>query len=319
MARRKKKKWFSFKSGKKKTKAQLQRRNSAILFSLKILLMLIIIAAIAVGLYFLDENYVHGKTGLNEKWVKMNLVNSPDWMSNDLKRMIFETAGDGNGWFRLGSDTAESVYNNLRSVAWLNNLKVKIDPNSIKVFSDYYTPALLIESSSRKAYVASDRGIEQDKFNAVVLSYVPIYDLPIPVLKGVNTRYMPEPGLVWQQEDVRAGIELINVLKLMDKNMLLSATAKHRNFTPLLAEVGAIDVANFGGRKDKKKPHIIIYSTDGTPIYWGSMQGNLEAVRVEKLGKLYQCYKDFGTLQLKSKGLVKYIDLRTPEKINPIP
>lgn len=319
MARKKKKKFFIFGGGKKKTKSQRQRRNRAVMFSLKIIFFTIVIVVIAVGLFFLDKDFVKKRADVNTKWVKMKLVNSPDWMSNDLRRMIFETAGDGNGWFKVSENSARDIYNKLYTVSWLYDLKVKAEPNSIELKSDYYEPAVLVKSGGRMVYIASDREIGAEDFNLKVLSYVPIYDLQIPEVDGIETRYMPEAGLTWEQEDIHAAVEIVNILKLMDQNMLQSATAKQRNFSPLLNEIGSIDVSNFNGRKSKSKPHIVLYSNDETPIFWGALNGNLEAVRVEKLGKLYQCYKDFGTLQLKSKGLVKYVDLRTPEKINPIP
>jgi hypothetical protein len=319
MAKNKKNKLFSFSFGKRKTKAQVSHRKDAAFLAIKIILAAVLIGAACVGLCYLDKEFVKPQTGVGAKWVKMDLVDAPRWISNDLRRAIYTTAGDNNGWFLLDENTADSVYSKLKSFPWLYNLKVKTDPNSITVSAEYYKPAMLVESGSRKVYIAADRPEDSEQFKIIVLNYIPLYEVAIPLLKGANLGYLPEPGFYWQQEDAEAAVGLANLFKLMDRNMAENAKTKRQSFKPLLDEIGNIDVTNFDGRKNKKESHIIIYAKDETPIHWGTISGGLEAVPAEKLGKLYQCYKDFGTLQLKSKGLLQYIDLRIAEKISPIP
>ena len=94
---------------------------------------------------------------------------------------------------------------------------------------------------------------------------------------------------------------------------------KDSTFRPLRSELAAIDVSNFGNRKSKKLPGIVMYAKDGTEIYWGAFDGNLEAVWAEKFGKLYQYYTDYGSLNAKTNGDARYIDLRLPERIVPVP
>ena len=319
MAKNKKNKRFSFSFGKKKTKAQASRRKEAIFLTIKIVLVVVLIGAACAGLYYLDKNFVKPSTGVGSKWVQINLVDAPKWISSDLRRAIYTVAGDSDGRFLLDENTADNVYSKLKNFPWLYNLKVKTDPNSITVSAEYYKPAMLVESKNRKVYIASDRPEDSEKFKIIVLNYIPLYEVAIPLLKGVDTRYLPEAGFVWQQEDAEAAVGLVNLFNLMDRNMVENAKTKRMFFKPLLDEIGVIDVLNFNGRKNKNESHIIIYAKDETPIHWGAISGGLEAVPAEKLGKLYQCYKDFGTLQLRSKGLLQYIDLRIAEKISPIP
>jgi len=144
---------------------------------------------------------------------------------------------------------------------------------------------------------------------------VPVYDLPIIKLKGVNTRYMPSGGGVWEKTDAHSAVELIRLLALMDEKLQKSS----EDFKPLLRELSSVDVSNYNGRKSVKKPHIVLYSIDGTAIYWGALEGGLEAEKAEKLGSLYQYYEDYGTLQAISTGQARYIDLRIATKSLPIP
>ena len=88
---------------------------------------------------------------------------------------------------------------------------------------------------------------------------------------------------------------------------------------PLLSEIDRIDVSNFNGRQDGRKPHIVLYAKDNTEIMWGAAVGkwqqHLESTDEQKLAKLYGYYKDFGTLS----GRAKYINLRDPKDKIPLP
>ena len=88
---------------------------------------------------------------------------------------------------------------------------------------------------------------------------------------------------------------------------------------PLLKEIAGIDVSNLAGRRSSRKPHIVLYANDGTQVYWGASVGEssryVEAPEKEKLAMLYGFYKEHGTIQ----GLVKYIELRNPQKSLPLP
>jgi cell division septal protein FtsQ len=98
---------------------------------------------------------------------------------------------------------------------------------------------------------------------------------------------------------------VLNRLSLMD--IAVSADK------PLLRQIDRIDVANFEGRKNKREPHISLYTKDGTQIIWGAELGtwqrHLESPDDDKLAKLYTYYQQYGTL-----SGVKYINLRDPQQ-----
>ena len=88
---------------------------------------------------------------------------------------------------------------------------------------------------------------------------------------------------------------------------------------PLLFEIDSIDVSNFDGRYSPNKPHIELYAKDGTRIVWGAEIGkwseHLEVTDTEKIGRLYNFYKQNGTLL----GTAKYINLCDPQDYIPQP
>lgn len=325
MAKRKKKKgiiasFFGLGSGRT-TKAHLERRKLMWFGTLKFLILFIVIAAIGTGLFFL-EKYVVSSKQLGEKWLPLELVDAPDWLSEDLRHKIYETAGNVKGYFLYDDDTASVIVYNLRNLAWLHNIKVKTDGNKIRLYAGYYQPLVLIENGERKVFLAADRGLEYEDFELIVLDYVPVYDLPIMMLKGVKTRTMQSAGCVWDKTDAHSAVELVRLLTLMDEKLLKKSENENGDsvkFKPLLKELSSVDVSNFNGRKNAKKPHIVLNSLDGTAIYWGALEGGLEAEKAEKLGKLYQYYEDYGTLQAVSSGQARYIDLRIATKSLPIP
>jgi hypothetical protein len=126
---------------------------------------------------------------------------------------------------------------------------------------------------------------------------------------------MPGAGSVWEKEDAHSAMLIVRALDYMDQQRIV----KDSEFKPLRSELLAIDVSNFGNRKSRKRPGIVMYAKDGTKIYWGAFDGNLEAVWAEKFGKLYQYYNDYGSLNAKSGSDASYIDLRLPERIMPVP
>ena len=70
-------------------------------------------------------------------------------------------------------------------------------------------------------------------------------------------------------------------------------------------------MANFQGRRNRSKPHIVLTTKDDTPIHWGAELGAwgkyLEQSDEKNLAALYTFYKDCGTLL---GGEAKYINLR---------
>ena len=296
-----------FKTGfsqlKKRRRTDLQ--NSSFRFFLKVLAVIFVFTAIVVGFVYLDK-YVKKISLASGSTIDVELVEPPPWIDVSLREKIIASAT--SLWqgedIKLEEDTTRLIQNNLqRDIAWLQNIKVSATHNKVLIEADYRKPVALIKLGARKFYVDAE---------LVVLDFVPIAQLPIVNIRGLATMTkMPQPGEVLQLEDLSAALAILEQLNQMDK---LVTPDK-----PLLFEINSIDVSNFKGRQSDRYAHIILYAKDNTEIIWGAEIGawavHLESKDEDKLAKLYNYYKEFGSLT----GGAKYIDLRTPQGKIPLP
>lgn len=280
-------------------------QNSHFRSLLKVLAVIFVFAAIGVGFVFLDK-YVKKVAPAWPDAIEVELVNPPAWINASLREKI--TAVAKRSWkkedVKLGEDTIRLIQSNLeRDVAWLKEIRVRTTHDKILIEADYRKPIALVKRGLQRFYVDAE---------LVVLDFVPMSNLPIVNVRGLATMTSgPQPGEILQQEDLAAAVAILVRLDQMDK---LVAPDK-----PLLFEIDTIDVSNFKGRQSSRLSHIILYTKDNTAIIWGAEIGawaqHLEAKDEEKLAKLYNYYKEYGSLT----GGAKYIDLRTPQGKVPLP
>jgi len=285
-----------------KKKRKIDSHSQSLTGFLKVLAVICVFAALAVGLVFLDK-YVKKVAPAWGKTVDVKLIEPPPWVNQPLRDKII-TAATVDEDVKLDEDAIRLIASNLaRKVAWLQKVKVQATHDKILIQADYRKPIALVKSGLRKFYVDAE---------LVVLDFVPMPNLPIVQVKGLTPiTKMPPVGKAWQQEDLAAAVAILARLDRMDK---LVTPDK-----PLLYEIDSIDVSNFKGRENSRLPHIVLYTKDNTEIIWGAeidaWAGHLEAKDEEKLAKLYNYYKEFGKLS----GGAKYIDLRTPQDTIPLP
>ena len=281
-----------------KPEAKLGRKGFLIMFA-----WLIFFGGIGTGFFYL-EKYVRGYVFTDERNEgELVLYGKPAWASNELIARILDTSRIGDGPLRLDEESAARVQLNLKDkMEWLDDIFVQTTSDGIKIYAKFRKPVVMVNHRNLKLYVDT---------NLVPLKYLPVPVINTVEIRGVRAIREPEPGIVWRQDDLAAGLRLVEVLNNMD--------SKNEDARPLLREIDYIDVSNFDGRRDARKSHIVLYAKDGTDIQWGASLGsaakNFEAGDPEKLGKLYSFYKQYGTLQ----GVVKYIDLRNPQSRIPQP
>jgi len=291
MARKKKQKTkrISFKRGASKSKKQGTPSLKGIL---KVLAIILLLAAAAATFYFGEKYVKHLKpfgTG------PLELANEPEWASSELKARIYNAAGGKT--FPLDENIAQEVAENLLSVAWLDNVKVQTTHERLLIIAQWRKPLALIQLGSKIIYLDNQM---------VVLDFVPIFTLPIVRIEGlrVSTR-IPPPGEVWESDEITAAITILAKLDQMDKSVTPDK--------PLLYDIDRIDISNFNGRKNRRAPHIVLYTKDNTEIIWGAefgtWQRHLETPDEKKLAKLYAYYTEHGSLL----GGVKYINLCDPQ------
>jgi len=288
---------ISFKTGsfKKDKKRGADQNRTSLTGVLKVLGVIACLVAAGVGLVFLDK-YVN--KAVSTTVTAIELVNPPAWLNQPLKDRICAVAAAGTQGRKVDENTARLVQAGLQQkLAWLANVRVQAAPDRILVHADYRKPIALVKVGLRKFYVDAER---------VVLDFVPMPNLPIVNVKGLSPiMSIPAIGQDWQRDDLAEAIAILVRLDRMDK---LVTPDK-----PLLGEIDSIDVGNFKGRQDKRFPHIVLYAKDSTEIIWGAEVGTwsqyFEAKDEEKLAKLYNYYKQRGSLL----NGAKYINLRDPQ------
>jgi hypothetical protein len=277
-------------------KAKEARRGLGAL--LKVLAMVGVLGGIIVGLVYLNQYVVQRGETSSEPGV-LKLVDAPDWVNDAIKEKIYSAAQAGGEDFKIDEQVAETVQQNIAAcVPWLINVTVQATHDSLLISGQWRKPLGLVEIG-KKYYIDAD---------CVVLDYVPIVTLPIVRITGLATDpdwSGPQPGEVWEKDDLAAAIDILFRLDRMDS--LVTAEK------PLIFEIDSIDVSNFDGRYSRNKPHIELYAKDGTKIVWGAEIGKwseyLEVTDTEKIGRLYNFYKQNGTLL----GTAKYINLCDPQ------
>jgi hypothetical protein len=254
------------------------------------------VVGIVAGFSFL-ERYAKKTSPVSEQTIRLELVDVPAWVNSQLKEKVYVAArGDGND-LRLVQQNIE------REVVWLDEVKVQIRHNALRIEGRWRRPVGLVKSGVRRFYV----DVEQ-----VVLDFVAMPRLPIVEITGLSLIIkMPPSGEVWGRDDLAAAITLLDRLDRRDK---IEVSQK-----PLLSEIDRIDVSNFNGRENSRLPHIVLYAKDNTEIIWGAEVGkwqqHLESTDEQKLAKLYSYYKENGTLS----GDAKYINLCDPQDDIPLP
>lgn len=287
--------------------------------ALTILFLTLLVGGGAVGLIYLD-GYV--KAAAAEEFPEGTVVfkKPPIWLNQEWKDWIRDVLGGAA--FPLDEDAAQTISEKLKPVAWLKNFTVETEPNVINVYAEYRRPAGLLSSGTKKLFIGDDMA---------VMNYIPMTAVPVVEIIGASTK-APQPGQLWNAEDVQAAVNLLNLLYRIDqlnqqeteqqKNRITPSPGGKIPEKPLLNEFASIDVSNFAGRKSTSmdRPHIVFNVKDGTKVYWGAAWGQaataFEADDKTKLDRLYQYFMEHNnTLQ----GTVKVIELRWLEDSVPRP
>ena len=263
----------------------------------KILIVILILAAIGIGLVFL-KRFVNTKVPVSQKRAIVELVDAPVWLNEDLKKKIYDAARANGENLKLDEDAAKSVQQNIqRQVSWLKDITVQATNDRLLIKAKWRKPLVLIKLGIRRYYLDSEM---------VVLDFISVPSLPIVQIKDPSLLLKRLiPGKILRSDSALAAVEIISKLDRMDS--IISPDK------PLLYEIKSIDVANYNGRNSVSNPHIVLLTSDDTKIIWGAKIGawqrHLEAPDEEKFAKLYAYYKKYGTLL----NNVKYINLRDPQ------
>ncbi len=286
-------------TGSKRTVFKLSNWTATLIIAF----IIFVVAGIVIGFVYL-EKYVKKAVPISQSTAVLELVNPPDWVNEQLKQQIYAAATAGGEDLKLDEDLAKSVQKNIETfTSWLDEVSVQTTSEAVRIRGQWRKPLALVILGPRKFYVDEE---------LVVLDFVTIDTLPIVEITGIlPPSQMPPAGKIWQKDDLAAAVVILERLSVRDELETESNS--------LLFEIARIDVSNFSGRQNSRSAHIILYTTDDRLIIWGAEIGKsqryLEATDEQKIARLFSYYKEKGTL----RGGVKYIDLKEPQQIIPLP
>jgi hypothetical protein len=270
---------------------------------LKGLFFIFFVVSVVAGFAYLD-GYVQKQTITPSTQPRtIELTNPmPSWVSDEIKNRVYAAASTATAGQNQDDALARTIQQNVRRlVPWLDDIRVQTTYTKILISGQWRKPLAVVTASKAKYYLDTD---------LIVLDYIPITNLSIVTVDGLEFDKPPALGQVWRGDDLAAALAVLSRLEKMD-----SAVTPNK---PLLREIDKIDVSNFDGRKNKREPHITLLTKEGTEIIWGAeigaWQRHLESPDDDKLAKLYTYYQQAGTL-----SSVKYINLRDPRQTIRLP
>jgi hypothetical protein len=255
-----------------------------------------VICFLAASGAFLRYAEAYVKVAAPAEGACLKLVNVPTWVNWDLKNRVAEIAR----WphFDVNDSAASSVARRLASMSWLADVNVRVTHDSVLVTARWRKPVVVIDIKETNSKIYVDKDL-------VVMDYMPMPHLPIVKAKDVFLNIVPPPGQVFDVGDLRAAVDLAEVL--------MRADAMYAPKTPLMEQIESIDVSNYKGRKSPRREHIVFHAKDGAMIIYGAELGEYakygEASDDEKLAALYGYYKESGSFGSEAK----YINVRLPQ------
>ncbi|MBN1816488.1 MAG: hypothetical protein JW828_03955 [Sedimentisphaerales bacterium] len=281
---------------------------------LRIVAVFVVLSGVAIGFVYLDR-YAKSIEDLT-RFGPLEYYRLPEWVKaspavgEQIEKLLGKTVA-------LEPGTAENVAVRLSALPWLYNVYTQTAQESVRVRADWRKPMAVVRQGNDQVHLAwiekEDPLYDPDQRRVAVIGFVPVEGITLVEITGAAASIpRMQNGLgTWSAPEIVTTAEMLRTFGNMD--------SKNFSQNPLLGQIQRIDVSNFGGRKDSKAAHVVLYATDGTEIRWGAAFGQAatyaEATEVEKVASLYGFYRKHGTLL----GKVKYIDLRIAQIIPPRP
>ena len=250
---------------------------------------------LCVGVALLIVFFAWAERGVNrhqaQKTGKVYFDSIPEWVSDELRMELVGLVGGAE--FELQEGVARQLGRDLERSPWLEQVRVQTQADRLLVSAQWRKPLARIVGRGGDYYVDAD---------GVALKVLALPSLPIVAFKNVA----PISGVPWGSvvpcDDVQAGLALIKALADMDRVMAQKARQAGKEVQlSLLWELQTLDLANYNGRVDENKPHLIFQSKDGTAVVWGAELGawgrHLEVQDDQKLARLYTYYHHDRPLQ----------------------
>ncbi len=246
---------------------------------------------------------------------KVILKNRPAWMSSFLADKIIATASPKGPHstfdHQLLKDVADQLTSDPDISPWIRRIKqvrrtyITHPGDTIEIDCDFRDPVALVHWND-EYHLVDNEGVtlpEQYSTEQVrKVAFTPAGKVALRIIEG--TRELPgDPGVKCNNEDVLAGLEMINTLH-------------GQTFSD---EILGIDVSNFQGRTDTRQSFIKLVTRYNTQILWGrepsAKDAFIEVSPEKKLTALQKIVRDYGRVDANRA----WVDIRFDKVISPNP
>lgn len=256
--------WFLHTNTKKKRKAPAGRKKKAApkkkadwdphrtLLAIRLAVWVVVIGGLIAG-WMYGERWLRGRVSEQRAALpRIELHEAPVWLSGYVGERLRTTVSASVEADPFDQQSLQRAARNLQLSPWVRRVRrvIRRPDGVIEVRAAYREPVALVQA--RDGYHLIDR--DGVRLPAVYEPGV-IGQLGLEVIRNVNAA-PPRAGRVWRGDDVRAGLKLAQLVARQ----------------PWHEQVEAIDVANYGGRIDPGRPHLVMH-TEGGLVRWGRPPG----------------------------------------------
>jgi len=222
------------------------------------------------------------------------IVQRPQFTAPPLRMSVAPPWADSQGVETVRVDTGgsslfdrtlvERVGRSFEACPWVRRVTAveRVFPDEVRVRFEYRRPHLAFRRSN--GYVVVDaEGVRLPG----VYAEPPRCDRPVQVAGPVSLP--PEPGRVWNDPAVLAGLEMAEFV--------------HQTALLRRLEVVEIDLSNLGGRIDHRRSEVALVTSNGCAIFWGRLPSRprfgdpSSAEKIENLREVLAVYPGLGGLR----------------------
>lgn len=244
---------------------------------MELMVVALLIAAAVLGLRHM-KNYVISLPEFSVNVESINVTNRPAWAPPSLGMEIRQAMPENVSIF--DKDLTTKAYEACDSLYWVDEISFvkKHYPNTLDFKMTLRMPIAYVRHAG-EPYLTDGKGrCLPHNYYRQVKGVPELFDI-----KGVANP-SPDPGEKWE-----------------DMDALLAAIATVEDISNgdicLRAEVTTVDVSNFGGRRDRTKSHITLWTRHQTQIFWGRSSRNPkfnDLATAEKLANLEKALLEYG-------------------------
>ncbi len=218
-----------------------------------------------------------------QQQVTAELVDPPAWLlaNPHIARRIIGRCQLSQDDGRLTDGLARRVAQSVSLVGWVKRVhEVSIGADDVlRIRCDYREPVAWVAHGS--CYYLVDE--ELVRLPGRYLRTEVSRDSGLLLVLGVG-RPPPAEGQPWEGDDLRGAIRMVGLLR--DK--------------PYFGQLTGVIVANYGGRRDRRAPHIELATDRGARIRWGRAPGEEidEPTAAQKLAHLQGIWREYDRVDM---------------------